>query len=668
VLETESRRGSSTARPLSVARRRLPIGAEAQPGGGVHFRVWAPDRKRVEVVLDGGKSELRLERGADGYWSGLAERGGDGTRYAFRLDGEDKLYPDPASRSQPEGPHGPSEVIDPGAFAWTDGQWKGLSLPGQVVYELHIGTFTREGTWQAAAERLPHLRELGVTAIEVMPVAEFPGRFGWGYDGVDLFAPYHGYGRPDDFRRFVDQAHQLGLGVLLDVVYNHFGPDGNYLSAFWPRYFSDKSTEWGCAINYDGRDAAPTRELVASNAAYWIDEYHLDGLRLDATQSIFDESPDHIVAELTRKARAAAGTRSILLFAENEPQEPRLVRPADEGGLGLDGLWNDDFHHTARVALTGRTEAYYTDYRGSPQEFISAAKYGYLFQGQWYGWQKQRRGRSARGVPPRAFAAYLENHDQVANSCLGRRRWQQSAPGRLRAITGLLLLGPWTPLLFQGQEWNASSPFLFFADHHEELARLVRAGRTEFLRQFPSCATPEVGSKLDRPDAPSTFERCRLDWDEPARAGHAQMLALYRDLLALRRSDPVIRTQAAGGVNLDGAVLGPEAFLLRYLAPHEADDRLLLINLGADLPLRPAPEPLLAPPEGHRWKTIWSSDDPRYGGEGTPAFESELDAPRLLGMAALLLTAAKVERSETSEKTARDQERAESAQTDKPAG
>ncbi len=642
MFETETRRESANPLPAAARRRRLPVGAEVQPGGGVHFRLWAPQRRRVDLVVVAAKgeppptTELRLDRDGDGYWVGLLDRVGAGTRYAYRLDGEDKLYPDPASRYQPEGPHGPSEVVDPGTFAWTDATWSGLTLAGQVVYELHIGTFTPEGSWAAAAARLPHLQELGITAIEVMPVAEFPGAFGWGYDGVELYAPYRGYGRPDDFRRFVDQAHRLGLGVVLDVVYNHFGPDGNYLSCFWPGYFSDKSTEWGQAIDYS---APATRELVAHNAAYWIDEYHLDGLRLDATQSIFDDPANHIVAELTRKARAAAGKRTIVVFAENEPQETGLVRPPEVGGYGLDSLWNDDFHHSARVALTGHTEAYYADYLGSPQELISAAKYGYLFQGQWYVWQKQRRGQSARGIPPRAFAAYLENHDQVANTCQGARLWRASAPGRFRAMTGLLLLGPWTPLLFQGQEWNASPPFLFFADHHEELAGLVQKGRVEFLAQFPSCATPEMRDNLAAPHARATFERCILDWSEPGQGAHAQMLALHRDLLALRRADPVIRTQATAGVTLDGAVLGPDAFLLRYLAVDEADDRLLLVNLGRDLPLRPASEPLLAPPAGARWKVAWSSEDPRYGGEGTAGFESETDVPRLPGQAALLLTA-----------------------------
>jgi maltooligosyltrehalose trehalohydrolase len=640
VLESKpvtdpSTRTTSAATPV----RRLPVGAEVQPQGGVHFRVYAPGRRRVQVVFDPPAPELALSREPGGYWSGLAARAAVGARYAYRLDDDTKLYPDPASRFQPEGPHRFSQVIDPGTFAWSDAGWSGLTLPGQVVYEMHVGTFTPEGTWEAAAARLPHLRDLGVTAIELMPAAEFPGSFGWGYDGVDFFAPYHLYGRPDQLRAFVDRAHHHGLGVILDVVYNHFGPDGNYLGCFAPSYFSDKTTEWGQAINYDGADSGAARELIACNAAYWIDEFHLDGLRLDATQSIFDQSPEHIIAELTRRARTAAGIRTILLFAENEAQHPALARSPEVGGYGLDCLWNDDFHHTARVALTGRTEAYYTDYKGSPQELLSAARRGYLYQGQWYVWQKQRRGQSARGLPPRAFAAYLQNHDQVANSAHGRRIWQLTDPGRFRALTGFFLLGPWTPMLFQGQEWNTTTPFVFFAEHEPDLARLVQKGRAEFLSQFDSCAAPEIRGELPPPHARATFEACKLDWDEPQRPGHAQVLLLHRELLALRREDPVIRRQGADGVQLEGAVLSREALALRFCAADERDDRLLLLNLGCDLPLRPIPEPLLAPPDGTRWVVRWSSEDPRYGGEGTPPIDREDDSPRMPGHAAVLLVA-----------------------------
>jgi maltooligosyltrehalose trehalohydrolase len=615
--------------------RRIPIGAEVQPGGGVHFRLWAPTRRRVEVVLEPGGEVVPLEAEGGGYWSALAPGARAGQRYRYRVDGEGP-FPDPASRFQPEGPHAPSEVIDPASFAWTDHGWEGLRMAGQVMYELHLGTFTPEGTWDGARGRLPHLRDLGVTAVELMPAATFPGTFGWGYDGVDLYAPYAGYGRPDDFRRFVDEAHRLGLGVLLDVVYNHLGPDGNYLRVFSPHYFSEKTTDWGEAINYDGAHSGPVRELFAENAAYWVSEFHVDGLRLDATQDIFDGSGDHILADLTRRARAAAGGRSILVVAENEPQEARLVRPQVVGGYGLDGLWNDDFHHAAQVALTGRNEAYYTDYLGSPQELISTAKHGYLYQGQRYEWQKKRRGSSTRGIPPYAFVNYIENHDQVANSSTGERLWRLTTPGRHRAMTAYLLLGPWTPLLFQGQEWSSTAPFLFFADHNPELRPLVRKGRAEFLAQFRRCATAETRDQLRDPGAPETLAACRLDWSETARAPHQQSLALHRDLLVLRRTDPVLSAQGEHGVALDGAVLGPECFLLRH-STAQGDDRLLVVNLGRDLLLRPAPEPLLAPPDGQRWAVAWSSESARYGGGGTPPVDSDDEGWRILAHAAVLL-------------------------------
>ena len=615
--------------------RRMPVGAEALPGGGVHFRVWAPRRRRVEVVLESGPgagTAVALNAERDGYFSGKAEQARAGTRYRIRLQNEGP-FPDPASRWQPEGPHGPSEVVDPEAFEWSDGEWTGVGLPGQVIYELHVGTFTPEGTWEAAARELPWLAKLGVTLVEVMPVAEFPGRFGWGYDGVDIFAPSHLYGTPDDFRAFVDTAHGLGLGVVLDVVYNHLGPDGNYLREFADAYFSDRhETEWGDAMNFDGPDNGPVRDFFTCNAAYWIREYHLDGLRFDATQSIFDDGPRHVLEQIAAAARDAAAGRSIVLIAENEPQHARLVRPPNEGGCGLDALWNDDFHHAARVAATGHNEAYYKDYQGTPQELISAAKWGYLYQGQWYGWQGKRRGKPALDPPAAAFINCLQNHDQVANSGTGERLHRLTSPGRLRALTALTLLAPGTPMLFQGQEFAAAAPFLYFADHEPELAARVRGGRVEFLSQFPSTATPPARARLDDPGALETFVRCKLDLRE--RETNAWAVALHRDLIALRKTDAAFRAQDRD--RMHGAVLAPEAFLLRFVEPRGAD-RLLLVNLGRDLSLSPLPEPLLAPPEGTRWRVHWSSEDVRYGGIGVPAVDLEGDGWRIPAHAAVVL-------------------------------
>ena len=615
-----------------ISRRRLPVGAEVFEGG-VHFRVWAPRASRVDVVTDTGLAPLAREDG--GYFAGLVRELAAGARYRFALDGGPAV-PDPASRSQPEGPHGPSQVVDPAAFAWSDEGWPGVRLPGQVIYELHVGTFTPAGTWASAIDQLPELARAGITLIEMMPVAEFPGRFGWGYDGVDLFAPSRLYGSPDDLRTFVDRAHGLGLGVILDVVYNHLGPDGNYLKTYAADYFTDRyPNEWGEPINFDGDNAGPVREFFLANAAYWIDEFHVDGLRLDATQTIHDASPRHIVDEIVARARAAARGRHVLIIAENEPQQARLARAPERGGAGVDALWNDDFHHAARVAVTGHNEAYYTDYTGRPQELISAVKYGFLFQGQRYRWQRKRRGTPGRDLAAAAFVAYLQNHDQVANSARGQRLHQLTTPGRFRAITALLLLAPQTPLLFQGQEYCADNPFLYFADHGGHLAQLVRRGRAEFLTQFPSIATAEIRSGLPRPDDEETFARCKLDPSE--RAAHAEAYALHCDLLRLRRSERVFACQDRHAI--DGAVLGEEAFVLRFFAAPDAvteHDRLLIVNFGRDLVLDRAPEPLLAPVDDGPWRVRWSSESPRYGGSGTVPLEAD-DGWRLPGHAAAVL-------------------------------
>ena len=620
--------------------RRLPIGAEVQPGGGVHFRVWAPRRKRVDVVLEPGPDAsgdvtaeaIALDADRDGYFAAHVPQAHAGSWYRYRLDGEPMLYPDPVSRLQPEGVHGPSEVVDPSQYEWQDKSWRGVRLEGQVLYEMHLGTYTGDGTWAAAARELPELAAAGITLVEVMPVAEFPGRFGWGYDGVDLFAPTRLYGTPDDFRRFVDEAHRVGLGVILDVVYNHFGPSGNYVRAFSEDYMhTERANEWGESINFDGKNSGPVREFFIANAGYWIDEFHLDGLRLDATQAIHDSSSPHILAEISRRVREAAGGRDTLIFSENERQESVQIRSGECGGYGLDAAWNDDFHHSALVALTGHNEFYYADYRGTPQELISAVKWGYLFQGQRCLVQRLLRGSPGLDVPAAKFVTFLENHDQVANSAEGLRCHQDTSPGRHRAMTTLLLLAPGTPMLFQGQEFSASTPFLFFADHEPQLAEAVRKGRFEFLSKFDRVASEEMRTYLADPESIGTFERSKLDLSERERNKAAY--DLHRDLITLRREDAVICSQR--GDRVHGAVLGAEAFLLRYLTD-DGDDRLLLVNLGPDLAWNPAPEPLLAPPAGMRWEIRFSSEHPKYGGLGTPRLESD-DNWRFPAHAAVLL-------------------------------
>ena len=624
VAFAERRAKLSKRRRPSSRTRRLPVGAEPMVSGGVHFRVWAPTAKRVAVELTEDaqfrreqKDTIELEPEKHGYFSGLIPEARAGMLYKFRM--QTGSFPDPASRFQPDGPHGPSQIIDPGEFVWTDQKWRGVSRAGQVLYEMHIGTFTREGTYAAAAKELPELKRLGITVLELMPLADFAGRFGWGYDGVDLFAPTRLYGTPNELRAFINRAHELGLGVILDVVYNHIGPDGNYLKQFAEDYFTDRyANEWGEAINFDGENNGPVREFFITNAGYWIAEFHFDGLRLDATQQIFDSSVEHILTEIGRAVRAAGQGRSTFIAAENETQDSRLVRPIAEGGLGLDVIWNDDFHHSARVALTGKAEAYYTGYKGSPQEFISTVKNGFLYQGQWYAWQKKRRGTRTRGIAPEQFLTFIENHDQVANSLGGLRLPRLTDPGRLRAMTTLLLLAPGTPLLFQGQEFASSAPFLFFADHNPDLAPLVAQGRKRFLQQFKSIAHPECERLLADPGSAETFLRCKLDFSE--RRAHHEIYELHRDLLTLRREDAVFSRVAQCAV--EGAVIGPEAFVLRFFDGGGLE-RLLIVNLGLELTYGSIAEPLLAPLAGYGWRLVWSSEEPRFGGAGTPEVAAE---------------------------------------------
>jgi maltooligosyltrehalose trehalohydrolase len=632
VVKQERQQGAQI-----VEKRRLPVGAEVVEGG-VHFRVWAPRRRNIEVVFeDAAAAPLPLAPGQDGYFSGLSSDARAGMLYRFRLDGPDYLYPDPVSRFQPRGPHGPSQVVDARTFRWTDDQWRGIGAAGQVLYEMHVGTFTKEGTWQAAIRELPKLAELGVKCIEMMPVADFAGRWGWGYDGVAMFAPTRLYGMPDDLRAFIDRAHSIGVGVILDQVYNHLGPDGNYLREFSQDYFSKTHhTDWGEALNFDGENSGPVREFYLSNARYWIEEYHFDGYRFDATQAIVDRrSPKHILAAITEVSRKAAGRRSVYLINENEPQHTKLVRPVDRGGYGMDALWNDDFHHTALVAISGHNEAYYTDYLGTPQEFISAAKWGYLYQGQRYKWQKKRRGTPALDLPPTAFVHFLQNHDQIANSGRGYRAHQITSPGEYKAMTALLLLMPQTPMLFQGQEFAASSTFHYFADHNEELNKLICAGRAKELSQFPSVATEAMQGCLIDPGAEETFLRSKIDHGERERPMHREMFQMHKDLLRLRREEPAFRRVQRRG-DIDGAVLGPRAFVLRYFAENY-DDRLVVVNFGMDIAMDPAPEPLLAAPEGMRWAVLWSSEDPAYGGTGTPPPDTEKEGWFVTGRCAVVL-------------------------------
>jgi len=592
-----------------------PIGAEPS-AAGTSFRLWAPDHSDASVVVE-GIGEFRLDAEPGGYFGAVVEGAGAGARYRFRLDGNPALLPDLASRWQPDGPDGASVVCAP-SFAWSDGAWRGLGAAGQVLHELHLGTFTEAGTWAAAVPRLRQLRELGITALQVMPIAEFSGAFGWGYDVLLPYAPSHLYGAPDDVRRFVDAAHGLGLGVILDVVYNHLGV-GNHFGAFSHSYFTDRHPgEWGPLLNFDGPDAAGVRQFIIENAVYWIRDFHFDGLRLDATQVLFDDSPRHIIADIVAAARAAAPDRRLYLVAENQPQDRKLLDPPERGGYGLDALAGDDFHHSAAVALTGHNEFYYADYAGTAAEFVAAAKFGYLFQGQRSDIRNGPYGTPSLDLKPQQFVHFLQNHDQIANSARGLRLDRLGAPGTVRALTALLLLAPQTPCLFQGQEFGASAPFLYFAGVAGEAARAIADDRAQALAQFPSIADPAMRAALVDPADPATLRQSTLDWAEWET--HAATVLLHRDLLQLRREDPAF-SRAGEQRSIDGAALGEAAFFLRFFAEGAAADRLLFVNLGADCEIRVLADPLVAPPAGCQWQVMWSSEDPAYGGAGRRAID-----------------------------------------------
>ena len=629
------------AGPAGASRRaaeswRLTIGANLE-AGGVRFRVWAPASETAEVVLYRGGEEERfeMERDEDGYRTAQVHGVAPGTLYKYRLDGEE--YPDPASRSQPEGVHGPSEVVDPAAFRWHDAGWPGLTPDGLVIYELHVGTFTGDGTFDAAIERLDFLHELGVNAIEVMPIATFSGARNWGYDGVGIYAPAAPYGGPEAFKRFVDAAHARGLGVILDVVYNHFGPEGNYLPAITGgRFFTDRhKTPWGDAINYDGPDSAPVRDFVIQNALHWAHEYHVDGLRLDATHAIVDDSPVHVLREISQRLHAL--NRPRILIAEDERNERRVVLPADDGGLGLDAVWADDLHHELRRLTAGDSEGYFRSYTGSIEDTVATLRKGWFFEGQVAEHSGEARGTPAEGLPPRAFVHCIQNHDQTGNRPMGDRLTESVSLPVYRALSALLLASPYTPMLWMGQEWAASSPFQYFTDHPEELGRLVTQGRREEFKGFSAFSDPKTRERIPDPQAEETFRRSQLDWEEAAREPHRGVLALYRELLRLRRDEPALRP--AGRDGFDVAALGDRALALKRWAGGEMV--LVVASFGDALQLDLGARPETRAPAGGRWTTLLDSEDPRYGGDGPARLTTDGAALELRTAGAVLLKASR---------------------------
>lgn len=618
--------------------RKYSIGAEILTDkSGIDFRVWAPEHDCLELITgseDFTKSINKLscnscimKKDSAGFFSITIPFNSGGLLYCFRIDGNTKLLPDPVSRFQPHGSNGLSQVIDYTAYRWNDTEWKGIPDDGKILYEMHVGTFTPEGTWQTAQKQLPELASLGVTVIELLPVAEFEGMFDWGYNGIFQFAPYHGYGTPDDFRSFVDSAHRHKIGIILDVVYNHLGAGAEIFKDFSPYYFTSKyKNEWGAAINFDDVNSEPVRQYFLTNAAYWIEEYHLDGFRIDATQQIFDSSDKNIISELVQIVKSTAKMKKTFIIAENENQNTRLYYQNK-----IDAVWSDDFHRCSMVALTGHAEAYYSDYTGSPQEFISAIKHGYLYQGQYYTWQKKKRGTPSFNLHSQYFIHYLQNHDQIANSLRGLRIHAITDPSLYRTFTALLLLCPQIPLLFQGQEFCSSAPFYFFTDKNEDALSRARKGRKMFLSQFLSinnCGGPLMAD----PGDPETFKKCKLNFSE--RFTHEETYRLHKDLMRIRKNDSVFSINSRKAI--DGAVLGKNAFIIRYFGLKDRDDRILVINLGGDLLLKPNPEPLTAPPQDCKWKIIFNSEDPLYGGNGN--IPLELDGiPNIGGRSAFFL-------------------------------
>lgn len=576
--------------------------------GGARFRVWAPGRTHVELILEDRAGEARaIEKAEDGTFSGFVPGLPVGELYRYRLDGEGP-FPDPASRFQPHGVHGPSEIVDPGRFPWSDDEWRGVGLEELIIYELHVGTFSSAGTFAGVRERLPYLSDLGVTAIELMPVAAFAGRWNWGYDGVALFAPAACYGRPDDLRELVDSAHRLGLAVLLDVVYNHLGPDGAYQGTFGPGYFTEQHrTPWGAAVNLDGPLAAMVREFLVENALAWLREYHLDGLRLDATDALVDDSPRHFVAELTSRVREGVRDRPRLIVAEDCRNLAHMVRPEAEGGWGLDAVWADDFHHQVRRALAGDSDGYYRDFTGTTADLATTIRQGWFFTGQHSAYLGAPRGTDPAGLPPRRFVIFLQNHDQVGNRALGERLHHQIDLAAYRAATALLLCAPETPLLFAGQEWAASAPFLYFTDHRPALGRLVSEGRRREFKGFAAFADPTARERIPDPQDPGAFARSRLEWDEIGHEPHASTLRLYRALLALRRDEPLL-----GAANWDGFEVeaqGDAALVLRRSGSKGRTLGVLLQLRGPGLVRLAAGGGIPGP---FRWSLLFCSEDEAF--------------------------------------------------------
>jgi malto-oligosyltrehalose trehalohydrolase len=571
----------------------LPFGAEIVPGdapAGVRFRLWAPRTTKVALILETSQAPIPMQRELDGWWSVATDRASPGSRYRYRVDDGD--YPDPASRYQPDGVHGPSEVIDPGAYRWSDTGWRGRVWEELIIYELHLGTFSESGDFAGAISHLDDLVALGVTAVELMPIAQFPGQRNWGYDGVQIYAPAAAYGRPEDLKALVAACHGRGLAILLDVVYNHFGPEGNYLSVVAPGFFTERHhTPWGAAINYDGLASRPVRAFMIENALYWLEEFHFDGLRLDAVHAIIDDSDPDFLTELAQTVRRRIADRPVHLVLENDANEARRLRRSVERPVGYDAQWNDDLHHVLHVLATGRTSGYYADYAEEPIVMLGRAlASGFVYQGEPSPYRGgEKRGESSNNLPSTAFVSFLQNHDQIGNTPFGDRITAEAPDALVHAAVAIVLLSPQIPLLFMGEEWATARPFMFFCDFDPELAIAVREGREREFSQFSEFGEAALRGRIPDATNESTFVACRLDWSERQREPYRTWLDRYCRLARLRR-DAIVPRLAGIRPGGDFQRLGPAALRVEWRLGDGAR-LLLLANFEGEAVLLGNPPP-----------------------------------------------------------------------------
>jgi maltooligosyltrehalose trehalohydrolase len=562
----------------------MPFGAECLDNGGVRFRLWAPAVQRVDLRLEApnGSRLIPLEEREQGWFELITDAAHAGSKYQFQINAT-QIVPDPASRFQPCDVHGPSEVVDPRAFDWEDGGWRGRPWEEAVIYELHVGTFTPAGTFAGVIEKLDYLAELGITALELMPVADFPGRRNWGYDGVFPFAPDSVYGRPEDLKQLIQNAHSRGLMVFLDVVYNHFGPEGNYLHVYAPQFFTERHrTAWGNAVNFDGQESKPIRDFFIHNALYWLNEFHFDGLRLDAVHAIYDDSTPHILAELADTVRNSVGDRHVHLILENDRNEARYLRRYGRcRPESYTAQWNDDIHHALHVLITREKDGYYADYSTALEQLGRCLAEGFAYQGEASAFRAgEVRGESTANLPPTAFVSFLQNHDQVGNRAFGERITSIADHRAVRAAMAVLLLAPSPPLLFMGEEFAASTPFLFFCDFEKDLAAAVTAGRRDEFARFGRFRDPSDRECIPDPNALKTFEDSRLKWSEMERG--KDWVRLYRELLTLRREHIVPLLAANCTPKATSAVCSDSCLTVQWIF-HKNRKLTMLANLAATM-------------------------------------------------------------------------------------